>query len=50
LHADPAGFVRRMAGLLDLDPERPRLWLFARCIQESPDDPGLLAVARRVAS
>jgi streptomycin 6-kinase len=49
LHADPAGFVQLMAGLLDLDTGRLRLWLFARCIQESPDDPGLLAVARRVA-
>jgi streptomycin 6-kinase len=35
LTADPAGFVRRMAGLLDLDLERLRLWLFVRCVQES---------------
>jgi streptomycin 6-kinase len=38
-----------MAGLLDLDHERLRLWLFARCVQESPDWPGLAEVARRVA-
>jgi streptomycin 6-kinase len=25
----PAGLARRMAELLDLDPERVRLWLFA---------------------
>jgi streptomycin 6-kinase len=29
LTADPAGFARRMASLLDRDPERLRLWLFA---------------------
>jgi streptomycin 6-kinase len=49
LRADPLGLVRRMAGLLDLDPERLRLWLFARCVQESPDWPGLAEVARRIA-
>ncbi|MQA79216.1 MAG: hydroxyurea phosphotransferase [Streptosporangiales bacterium] len=41
LTADPAGFAERMAGLLDLDPERLRLWLFARCVQESPARPAL---------
>jgi streptomycin 6-kinase len=49
LRADPLGLARRMAGLLDLDPERVRLWLFARCVQESPDWRGLAEVARRVA-
>jgi streptomycin 6-kinase len=49
LRADPLGLARRMAGLLDLDHERLRLWLFARCVQESPDWPGLAEVARRVA-
>jgi streptomycin 6-kinase len=48
LHADPDGLVQRMADLLDLDTERLRLWLFARCVQESPNDPDLLAVARRL--
>ena len=45
LAADPAGFAARMAALLDLDPERVRLWLFARCVQESADDAGLRAAA-----
>ncbi|MPZ67278.1 MAG: kinase [Pseudonocardiaceae bacterium] len=41
LVADPAAFVRRMAGLLGLDAERLRNWLFARCVQESVDQPHL---------
>jgi streptomycin 6-kinase len=45
LAADPAGFAARMAGLGDLDPQRVRLWLFARCVQESADDPVLRQVA-----
>lgn len=49
LRADPRGLVRRMADLLGLDPERLLLWLFARCVQESPDHPGLAGVARRIA-
>jgi streptomycin 6-kinase len=49
LLADPRGLVRRMAGLLDLDPDRLRLWLFARCVQESPDWPTLAQVARTIA-
>ena len=49
LAADPHGLARRMAGLLDLDPERVLLWLFARCVQESPDWPELGEVARRIA-
>jgi len=49
LRADPCGLVRRMADLLGLDPERLLLWLFARCVQESPDHPGLAGVARRIA-
>ncbi len=42
---DPVGLVARMAGLLDLDAERVRQWLFARCMLESIDQPvlGLLA-------
>src|SRR5437868_8974959 len=36
LAADPVSFVRRMAGLLGIDHRRLLLWLFARCIQESP--------------
>jgi streptomycin 6-kinase len=49
LHADPRALVRRMAELLGLDGERLQLWLFARCVQESPDWPGLAEVARRLA-
>jgi streptomycin 6-kinase len=49
LAADPAGFADRMAGLLGLDPQRVRHWLFARCVQESVDAPNLRAVAARLA-
>lgn len=49
LNADPVGLVRRMAGLLDLDAERVRLWLFARCAQESRHDYGARDLARRLA-
>lgn len=49
LAADPGGLADRMAGLLDLDPRRVRLWLFARCVQESVDAPALREVAARLA-
>lgn len=49
LRTDPHGLVRRLADLLDVDGERLLLWLFARCVVESPDWPGLGAVARRIA-
>lgn len=49
LTVDPLALVDRMAALLDLDPARLRLWLFARCVIESPDWPALADVARRVA-
>jgi streptomycin 6-kinase len=49
LLADPRGLAMRMADLLDLDGERLLLWLFARCVQESPDYPALGEVARRIA-
>jgi streptomycin 6-kinase len=48
LHADPRGLAARMAELAGLDPERVRLWLFARCVQESPDRPELGDVAWRL--
>lgn len=35
LAADPVGLARRMADLCGLDADRLRLWLFARCVQES---------------
>jgi streptomycin 6-kinase len=49
LRADPRGLVRRMAGLLGLDPDRLLLWLFARCVQEAPEWPLLAEVAQHVA-
>jgi streptomycin 6-kinase len=48
LNADPAGLANRMADLLAVDPVRLRRWLFARCVQESPGDPPLADVARRL--
>jgi streptomycin 6-kinase len=42
---DPAGLAWRLANLLGLDLERLRLWLFARCVQESPEWPELAEVA-----
>lgn len=49
LHDDPIGLVARFAELLALNQDRLRLWLFARCVQESPDWPHLGDVARRLA-
>ena len=49
LRADPHGLAGRLADLLDLDRDRLLLWLFARCVQESPDWPALADVARRLA-
>ena len=50
LHADPRGLGRRMADLAGLDRERVLLWLFARCVQQSPDWPTPLTdIARRIA-
>jgi streptomycin 6-kinase len=49
LATDPASLLRRMAELLDVDPERVRLWLFARCAQEALEDPTMREPARRLA-
>jgi streptomycin 6-kinase len=49
LRSDPRGLALRMADLLDLDPDRVLLWLFARCVLESPECPSIAAVARSVA-
>ncbi len=49
LHADPVRLAHRIADLLDLDPDRLRQWLFARCMQESIDQPDLRDVAARLA-
>jgi streptomycin 6-kinase len=48
LHADPAGMTTRMADLLQLDVERLRRWLFARCVLEAPGWPRLADIARRL--
>ena len=48
LVADPPRLVNRFAGLLGLDPDRLLLWLFARCVVESPDIPWALDVARQI--
>jgi streptomycin 6-kinase len=49
LVSDPTRLAQRMAGLLDLDPERVRLWLFARCAQESLHDQTMRELAQRLA-
>jgi streptomycin 6-kinase len=49
LTADPVGLACRMADLLDLDRDRLRSWLFARCVQQSLDWPWLVQVAARLA-
>jgi streptomycin 6-kinase len=49
LACDPAGMCARLAGLLELDRERVRLWLFARCAQESVTDASMREPARRLA-
>ena len=48
LLADPVGLAGRLAGLLELDADRLRWWLFARCVLEAPGDPALTDVARRL--
>jgi streptomycin 6-kinase len=45
LLADAPGFTRRMSELLELDVDRLRQWVFARCVQESVDQPELRSVA-----
>jgi streptomycin 6-kinase len=49
LSSDPRGFALRLAELLGLDPDRLLLWLFARCVQESPGSELLAEVAQRIA-
>ena len=38
LRSDPEGMIRRIADLVGLDPERIRLWTFARAAAEPRDD------------
>lgn len=49
LERDPHALVRRLADLLGLDPDRLRLWMFARAIQESIQSPWLCPVAQQLA-
>jgi streptomycin 6-kinase len=49
LLTDPRGLAGRLADLLELDADRLTLWLFARCVQESPNRPALQEVAARLA-
>jgi streptomycin 6-kinase len=49
LRCDPSAFTARMASLADLDAERVRLWLFARCVIESAHWSNLAEVARLIA-
>jgi streptomycin 6-kinase len=49
LLADPIGLAHRIADLLELDAGRLINWLFARCVQESIDQPVLGEVAARLA-
>jgi streptomycin 6-kinase len=49
LRVEPLALVERMAGRLDLDPRRLRLWTFARCVQMAVRWSGLDEVARRLA-
>ena len=49
LTVDAAGVTGRLAGLLDIDVARLRLWLFARCAQEALDQPELIDIAAELA-
>jgi streptomycin 6-kinase len=52
VRTNPIELIRRFAGLLELDPERVRLWLFARAAAEPRDnwnDSNLLRLARILA-
>jgi len=51
LAADPMGTIARMAQLASLDPQRLRLWTFARVMLHSEvwGDPAALRLARRLA-
>jgi streptomycin 6-kinase len=49
LASDPDRLSRRMAELVGLDGDRVRLWLFARCVQESIHALPMRELARRIA-
>jgi hypothetical protein len=44
LRSDPTAFATRMAHLAGLQPERTRLWLFARCVHAAPAGPVRLTI------
>lgn len=46
---DPVARATRMASLADLDPERVRLWLFARLVQECIEQPAFRAAVPLIA-
>jgi streptomycin 6-kinase len=49
LAGDPTGLTQRMAGLLGLDGDRVRHWLFARCVLEGVGEPALQGIAAALA-
>lgn len=51
MHTNPLSTIRRFGNLLDLDPEKIRLWMFARLASEPRDDwnQSSLALASRLA-
>jgi streptomycin 6-kinase len=49
LLSDPRRLVQRVATLARINPDRLLLWLFARCVQESPNHPTFGEVAHRIA-
>lgn len=49
LDADPKGLTDRFADLCGVDPDRLRLWLFARCVVETSWSPELTELATRLA-
>jgi streptomycin 6-kinase len=46
---DPHALIARMADLCELDAERLGQWMFARCVEESPEWPELNDAARQLA-
>lgn len=49
LASDPVALAHRMADLLELDPNRVKLWLFARSAQEALHDPTMRTPAALLA-
>lgn len=49
LAKDPVALADRMADLLELDANRVKLWLFARCAQQALNDPTMRTSAALLA-